>query len=486
MSSVFTRIAVATGINVLLAATQVAAFVPGLRWSSTASGSTGSQGDPATLTWSFVPDGTTIPGDGPSDLISFLDANFGIGPGGSDLTQRPWFRLFEESFGRFAELGGLSYVYEPNDDGVTHGANRGILNRRGDIRIGGTFIDGSGNVLAYNGLPNNGDMALDTGDASFYRSASGDFLRMRNVIMHEHGHGFGLYHVESNNAAFLMEPFLSTAFDGPQFDDLRGYQRFYGDVYEKSNDGLGNDLASTATDLGSLLFNEPLGIGYDAGTGTRIEPDEIDFVSIDDNLDTDFYSFNVPAAGDLDVVLTPLGATYNQGPQGGTQSSFNASRTSDLSLAIFDIDGESLLAQTNDFGVGVAETILDLNLTSPGEYFVRVSGSADNIQFYQLELELSQFDAPLDADFDQDGDVDGNDFLTWQGSFLTSAGALLADGDADGDGDVDGQDFLAWQGAFDGGGSTSITIPEPSGVLLGGLAAIAMAVAARPSSSTHV
>ena len=49
-----------------------------------------------------------------------------------------------------------------------------------------------------------------------------------------------------------------------------------------------------------------------------------------------------------------------------------------------------------------------------------------------------------DADFDEDGDVDGDDFLTWQVSFGKNA-----DGDADGDGDTDGDDFLVWQSQFE-------------------------------------
>ncbi len=45
------------------------------------------------------------------------------------------------------------------------------------------------------------------------------------------------------------------------------------------------------------------------------------------------------------------------------------------------------------------------------------------------------------ADFDNDGDVDGNDLAQWEDNF----GA-----DADSDGDTDGADFLAWQRQFTG------------------------------------
>ncbi len=53
------------------------------------------------------------------------------------------------------------------------------------------------------------------------------------------------------------------------------------------------------------------------------------------------------------------------------------------------------------------------------------------------------------ADFDNDGDVDGNDLAQWESSFGPNANA-----DADGDLDSDGADFLAWQRQFTGSLST--------------------------------
>jgi hypothetical protein len=68
----------------------------------------------------------------------------------------------------------------------------------------------------------------------------------------------------------------------------------------------------------------------------------------------------------------------------------------------------------------------------------------------------------LAADFDRDGDVDGDDFLDWQASFGVDAG-----GDADADGDTDGDDFLIWQSEFGTlAGNGSAAVPEPSTWLL--------------------
>lgn len=89
----------------------------GARWTSTATNGGGlNQGDPTTLTWSIIPDGTPISRAGDiaeeknsnSDLIKYLDKEVGAGPGGADLTLRPWFSLFFDSFNRLSEVSPIS------------------------------------------------------------------------------------------------------------------------------------------------------------------------------------------------------------------------------------------------------------------------------------------------------------------------------------------------------------------------------------------
>jgi hypothetical protein len=62
------------------------------------------------------------------------------------------------------------------------------------------------------------------------------------------------------------------------------------------------------------------------------------------------------------------------------------------------------------------------------------------------------------ADFNEDGDVDGADLLTWRNAYGSNA-----NGDTDADGDTDGRDFLVWQREFTGSGplSAGTAIPEP-------------------------
>jgi hypothetical protein len=55
----------------------------------------------------------------------------------------------------------------------------------------------------------------------------------------------------------------------------------------------------------------------------------------------------------------------------------------------------------------------------------------------------------VQGDFDDDGDVDGRDFLVWQRGFGTvQLTASAADGDADADRDVDASDLTVWRGNY--------------------------------------
>jgi T5SS/PEP-CTERM-associated repeat protein len=81
------------------------------------------------------------------------------------------------------------------------------------------------------------------------------------------------------------------------------------------------------------------------------------------------------------------------------------------------------------------------------------------------------------ADFDNDGDVDGQDLNTWKTSF----GASNAGADADDDGDSDGRDFLAWQRQLgsDSAAPAVAAVPEPTAALLMSIAAVALAARRR-------
>lgn len=395
------------------------------RWNNTATDGPGSggQGNPITITYSYVPDGTPLSGSGAtSSLFSWLNGIYG--------SPANWQPLFDQVFDRWEELTGVTYVYEINDDGATFGTttNPGVLGVRGDVRIGAVPIDGNFGILAFNDFPNNGDMVFDSGD-SFFNSTGLNSRRLRNVIAHEHGHGLGMLHVCPQNSTKLMEPSATTAFDGPQLDDILNGQRHYGDPLE-----IGGDV----TALGQVGF-----------PGVSITE-----ISIDDNSDVDWYTIDITGPSDVFITATPVGETYLQGTQ--TQacnngSSFNSRAIHDLSIALFDTDIVTLLAFADNNGLEGSE-ILTHQIQDPGTYWVRVSGSGtNNIQLYSFtaSVQLLPDQSCNEADLAEPlGVLDFSDVVAFLGAFA----AMDPDADlAAPFGAFDFSDVVAFLGAFGAG-----------------------------------
>jgi hypothetical protein len=326
------------------------------RWSYTATdGNTGTTGDPITITWGIVPDGTWADG-GASDLIADFDAEFG----GVD-----WMSKMRNAFNLWEQAIGITYV-EVSDDGANMPGSSGQLGVRGDVRIGGRSIDGPSNVLAYNYYPSaGGDMVLDTDDASFFSSPLFKYAHLKNTVTHEHGHGIGLGHVIPENCTKLMEAYHcgGSYYVGPQDDDIRGGMRDYGDPYEN------NDSNSDPTDLGSI-------------------PDTliVENLSIDNgNTDVDWYLVTLPDAG-MGVEVDPVGSTYMLGNEGGTASSVSTDSISDPDIDLYDATGTTLLASATSAGLGETE-ILTYIVPSAGDYQIKVyrkAGSGNGVQRYNM------------------------------------------------------------------------------------------------------
>ncbi|MDF1699503.1 MAG: matrixin family metalloprotease, partial [Saprospiraceae bacterium] len=354
------------------------------RWDATATDGGGlGQGDLTTLTWSYVPDGTTIGNGGcqlpdagtfSSDFITFFNGLFGGPTTPGDFTTAPWHAIFVDMFSSWSDATGLTFVYEPNDDGATNclTSNPGIIGTRGDMRISGHLIDGNSGVLACNYFPlSSGDMILDTGD-NFYGNNPG--TGTTNVLAHEIGHGIGLRHVCPTNSTKLMEPFVNTAFTGPQEDDLLAANRHYGDSDEENNSVGG------ALNLGS----DPLPATY-----TRLQR------SIDDNDDNDYFSFTTSEVSVVSIEVTPTGTTYLNGTQNNDGScsagtNFDARRIAHLMFELIDTDGVTVLETANSAFIGNPESILFFDIT-PGTYTIRVlqqGTPVDNVQMYDISVEV--------------------------------------------------------------------------------------------------
>jgi len=348
-------------------------FQQGSRWSRTAvSGNGLQQGQPTTITYSFAPDGSFVPdsglGSGNSTLFQWLNGLYG--------NPANWQTLFQSVFSRWAQLTGTSYIFEPNDDGAPMSSQRGVLGVRGDVRIFAFNYpaDGDFGVLAYNFFPNNGDMAIDAFDA-FYNNTDGSSLRFRNVVAHEHGHGLGMAHVCPAIQTKLMEPFISTAYDGPQLDDILNGIRHYGDIAEP------NDTIAQATDLGSLAIGGSLSMSN---------------LGIDDDADDDIFHISVDQRTFITLTTSPDADVYAQGQQttqcnGGTLTDYNSIQ--DLQITAMDSSG-NVLATANDSGIGDPETMLFL-APAAGDYFFMIDGASivNNVQRYLLDATGS--DAPF-------------------------------------------------------------------------------------------
>lgn len=387
------------------------AYNAGTRWSFTSYGSTGSTGTPIRLRWSFVPDGVQLPGlssgTQPSNLFSSMDSKFG---GNRTL----WQTQFRNSFARWQEVAGVRYE-EVGDDGAAFPNASGSASApRGDVRIGARPLDGPGNVLAFNYFPNVGDMVLDSSEN--WQNSFANYRFLRNVIMHEHGHGLGFGHVIPVDQTKLMEPYLSTNFDGPQDDDIRGVHRFYGDPYEPNN----SISQATTIDM--------------TATGSAT----LQWASLHNINDVDWYRLEIPAFRRLTITVTPIGTTYQVGPQGGSTTTVNTLTIQNLQLELRDSTGVVVASATAN-GAGQPEQIANF-ITPPagGTFFARVfsgPGSSDDVQRYRLTVQTV---ARPEGDMNGDGCVNDADLLL----VLFNFGTGNAGADANGDGIVNDADLL--------------------------------------------
>lgn len=351
----------------------------GSRWS-------GSTGEPRALTWSFVPDGLNADGAA-SGLFSRMDSLFAAQGG-----RATWISRFTSCFNRWSQLTGLSYTRRTSggndwDDGAGWGSGGGAS--RGDVRIAMNNIDGVNGVLAYTYYPSNGDMVFDISEN--WGSSSNQNRFLRDTVMHEHGHGFGLAHVCSSNGSFLMEPFLNTGFDGPQHDDIRGGKRYYGDPDEPDNS------SATANDLGTIApgttFSSYCNLPAPQ-TGTN--PGFSSNCSIDANGEQDYYKFTVSNTGTCNITVSPLGFTYDDSQQNANGSCSsghprNTAQQANLAVDFIGTNGSTVIASANAGALGIAETISGATLSTAGTYFIRVyeTDAPGQTQLYSLSVSVS-------------------------------------------------------------------------------------------------
>jgi len=115
---------------------------------------------------------------------------------------------------------------------------------------------------------------------------------------------------------------------------------------------------------------------------------------------------------------------------------------------------------------GTGET---LTITLTG----RTDGGSEAFAFDNIVIDGITILTEENADFNQDGNVDGGDFLAWQRGVGT--GTTLSEGDANNSGTVDAADLAIWQTQFGLAPlSGLVAVPEPSAAILMCLGAVAL------------
>ena len=187
-----------------------------------------------------------------------------------------------------------------------------------------------------------------------------------------------------------------------------------------------------------------------------------------------YYKIEIPdgtIALDFSVILT-----WNV----DIDPSFDSEFLDDLSLTLTNVTDPNspVVEDLSDSDVDNVEHIYigegqAVEYLAPGSYTLEVT-SGDITQDYGIAWRTSTLfgDDPNNltpsADFNEDGNVDGSDFLTWQLGLGTLLGASHGDGDADGDGDVDDDDLAIFDASY---GSTALVasvvgVPEPGAMAL--------------------
>ena len=200
--------------------------------------------------------------------------------------------------------------------------------------------------------------------------------------------------------------------------------------------------------------------------------------------------------GSFDYLTVEAGATVAPGASVGTLEIVNSLLLKPGSTLAIELAGTAfgqfdqlLVGGTTSLGGKLAVELLDDFVPQAGNSFgfLAAIGGAGGM-FSTLDLPMLGpnlewlinpggvtvsllVNSTLEADFDNDVDVDLDDLRAWEQNFGSQGGAGRSQGDADGDFDVDGADFLRWQQQYTGNlgvvSSPNSIVPEPAtGIML--------------------
>ena len=207
--------------------------------------------------------------------------------------------------------------------------------------------------------------------------------------------------------------------------------------------------------VGALTLFIPLEIG---------NPPGVDFVTFDVTLPADypgtFANVGVIMFGqalNMDPPQFGLQVQFaNEAPLAALDAGTHLNRRVELSFSVGPYRvGESFNAIVGPTEPADITQVTGFQLYINKNVLTPITSYIDNIRVGQIE-----------ADYDDDGDVDGTDLAIWGRNFGETPTGF--------DGDSDGADFLVWQRQF--GMTTAATpAPEPSSIVAAATAALALA-----------
>jgi hypothetical protein len=236
-----------------------------------------------TITWSLMPDGTTID-------PSFTDPNIS---GVSNLTPilnsvgyDVAVAALERCLNRWSAAANIYFV-RVSDSGAAFGGADAIAPNTGQIRFGAFAIAGGVGAVGYAPPPNGGslegDVLLNTNSTFFFDSSNeGELIHVFNdfesLLMHEIGHALGMAH--SGVCAVMSVDFECFKYVNRELDpdDIAGIQILYGPAlradFEHDNVVDAQDLATWRTGFG--IEDGAMQTSGDANGDARI--DGLDFL----------------------------------------------------------------------------------------------------------------------------------------------------------------------------------------------------------------